>query len=102
MPSRSATVEALQSGRIDVGLLETTDARLDVQPVALLADDLGLQPHENVVPLVRTAVADRWGARLRDALDAVSARITTADLRRLNQAVEVDKLTPAQAAARWW
>ena len=32
MPSRGATVEALMSGQIDVGLLETTDARLAVAP----------------------------------------------------------------------
>ena len=102
MPSRGATVEALVSGEIDVGLLETTDARLSVAPVMLLVDDRGLQPHENVVPLVRTDVLERWGDDLRDALDEVSARLVTADLVSLNAAVEIDGLAPAQAAARWW
>jgi osmoprotectant transport system substrate-binding protein len=102
MASRGATVEALVSGEIDVGLLETTDARLSVAPVMLLVDDLGLQPHENVVPLVRTDVLERWGDDLRDALDEVSARLVTADLVSLNAAVELDGLTPAQAAVRWW
>jgi osmoprotectant transport system substrate-binding protein len=102
MTSRAATVEALVAGQIDVGLLETTDARLDTAPVRLLVDDRSLQPHENVVPLVRTEALDRWGPRLRTALDGVSARLTTADLVRLNRAVEIDGLTPAQAAARWW
>jgi len=97
-----AFTDALVSGEIDVGLLETTDARLSVAPVMLLVDDLGLQPHENVVPLVRTDVLERWGDDLRDALDEVSARLVTADLVRLNAAVELDGLTPAQAAARWW
>ena len=68
----------------------------------LLVDDRALQPHENVVPLVRTEVLDRWGDRLRDALDEVSARLVTADLVLLNAAVELDGLTPAEAAARWW
>ena len=85
-----------------MGLLETTDARLGTEPVTLLADDRGLQPHENVVPLVRTAVLDRTGGRLQAALDEVSRRLTTADLGRLNRAVEVEGRTPAQAAARWW
>jgi len=102
MPSRAATVEALTSGDIDVGLLETTDARLAVAPVVLLADDRALQPPENVVPLVRTASVDRWGEKLRTALDAVSARLTTGDLVELNRSVELDGLTPAAAAARWW
>src|SRR3954463_10334987 len=39
MPSRAATVEALVAGQIQVGLLETTDARLSQAPVVLLADD---------------------------------------------------------------
>lgn len=102
MPSRAATVEALVSGEIDVGLLETTDARLSVAPVMLLVDDRGLQPHENVVPLVRTAVLERYGEKLRTALDQVSARLRTADLVTLNAAVEMKGLTPARAAARWW
>jgi osmoprotectant transport system substrate-binding protein len=101
MPSRVATVEALVSGRIDVGLVETTAARLAVAPIVLLADDRGLQPHENVVPLVRTDVLERW-AGLEPAFDAVSARLTTQALVELNRAVELDGLTPAEAAARWW
>jgi osmoprotectant transport system substrate-binding protein len=101
MPSRAATVEALLSGQIDVGLLETTEARLTVAPVLLLIDDRGLQPRENVVPLVRREAIERWGERLRTALDEVSARLTTADLVRLNRAVQLDGLTPAEAAARW-
>ena len=35
-------------------------------------------------------------------LDGVSARLTTAELVRLNRSVEVDGLSPARAAARWW
>jgi osmoprotectant transport system substrate-binding protein len=102
MPSRSATVEELTAGAIDVGLLETTDARLAVAPVILLIDDRRLQPPENVVPLVRTAAIDRWGEELRTALNEVDARLTTADLRELNAAVELEGLTPKEAAAQWW
>jgi osmoprotectant transport system substrate-binding protein len=102
MASRAATAAALEGGQIDVGLLETTDARLASASVVLLADDRGLQPHENVVPLVRSAVLRRWGSRMTTALNDVSERLTTAELVRLNLSVEVDGLTPAQAAARWW
>jgi osmoprotectant transport system substrate-binding protein len=102
MPSRAATAEALHGGQIDVGMLETTDARLSGSSLVLLGDDRGLQPHENVVPLVRTEALERWGDRLRTALEDVSARLTTQDLVRLNRAVEIQGLTPAEAAARWW
>ncbi|MGY1711677.1 glycine betaine ABC transporter substrate-binding protein [Geodermatophilus sp. SYSU D00758] len=101
MPSRAATVEALLSEEIDVGLLETTDGRLADAPLVLLDDDRGLQPPENVVPIVRTEVLERGGEELRAALDAVSARLTSADLVRLNRLV-LDGRTPAEAAALWW
>jgi osmoprotectant transport system substrate-binding protein len=102
MPTRAATVEALLSGNIHVGLLETTDARLAVAPVMLLVDDLGLQPRENVVPLVRAVVADRFGDELVEVLNETSALLTTGDLVQLNRAVELEGLTPREAAQRWW
>jgi osmoprotectant transport system substrate-binding protein len=102
MMSRGATVEALQSGQIDVGLLETTDARLTVAPIRLLIDDRGLQPPENVVPLLREATLERFGEELRTALNEVSARLTTNDLRQLNRAVELDGQSAEEAALGWW
>ena len=102
MPTRAATVEALLSGDIQVGLLETTDARLAVAPVMLLVDDRALQPRENVVPMVRKAVADRHDSDLVDALNETSALLTTGDLVQLNRAVELEGLTPREAARRWW
>ncbi len=102
MDSRAATVEALIAGQIDVGLLETTDARLGIAPVTVLVDDRGLQPHENIVPMVRQKAVERWGEELTDALDETSSRLTTAGLIRLNQAVELDGRTPEEAAAEWW
>ncbi|MGK5111112.1 MULTISPECIES: ABC transporter substrate-binding protein [unclassified Geodermatophilus] len=102
MPSRAATAEALLAGEIDVGLLETTDARLADAQLVLLDDDRGLQPHENVVPIVRTAVLEAAGDGLRTALDEVSARLDTPDLVRLNRLVALDGRTPAEAAELWW
>src|SRR5262249_1064540 len=101
MPTREATVTALQSGEIDVGMLETTDARLDAGGPVLLGDDLGLQPRENIVPLVRTAALTSAGPGLRVAVDALTGRLTTDRLRALNRLVEVDHLTPAQAAVQF-
>jgi osmoprotectant transport system substrate-binding protein len=102
MPSRAATVETLLAGEIDVGLLETTDPHLGDRSLLLLEDDRGLQPQENVVPIVRTAVLEAAGDALATAMDDVSARLTTADLVELNRAVALDGRTPAEAAARWW
>ncbi|MGY1746804.1 ABC transporter substrate-binding protein [Blastococcus sp. SYSU D00695] len=102
MPSRAATVETLLTGEIDVGMLETTDPRLTDASLRLLEDDRGLQPHENVTPIVRTDVLTGTGDVLRAAADGVSAVLTTADLVDLNRAVAVEGRTAAEAAARWW
>jgi osmoprotectant transport system substrate-binding protein len=102
MPSRAATVETLLAGEIDVGMLETTDPHLGDRSLLLLEDDRGLQPHENVVPIVRTAVLEAAGDELATAMDDVSARLTTADLVELNRDVALDGRTPAEAAAQWW
>jgi osmoprotectant transport system substrate-binding protein len=99
----ATTVGALVSGQIQVGLLDSTDAWLAAAPVVLLADDRGLEPPQNVVPLVRAGVLrSPSGDRLRAVVNSISQRLETADLVRLDRAVEIDGMTPARAAARWW
>lgn len=99
----ATTVGALLSGQIQVGLLDSTDAWLDASPVVLLPDDRGLEPPENVVPLVRAAVLRLpRGDRLRAVVNSISQRLATPDLVRLDRAVEIDGMTPASAATRWW
>jgi osmoprotectant transport system substrate-binding protein len=79
------TRQALSTGIIDVALLFSTDPALgDDDELVELADDRALQPAENVTPIVRRAAADRFGSRLVDTLDAVSARLDTETLRVLN------------------
>lgn len=101
MPSRAVTAEALTSGEISVGILETTDGRLGRGDLVLLTDDRGLQPPENVVPVVRREILQQYGPRLQAALDAVSAVLTTAALIKLNQEVEIAGRPAAEAAADW-
>ena len=100
-PSRTATATALDTGEIDVGMLETTYARLGERRVVLLVDDLSLQPRENVVPVVRTEVVRRYGSRLTDALDSISDRLTTPELVRLNRAEAVDPVGAGAVASRY-
>jgi len=101
MPSRRVTAGALETGEIDVGMIETTDASLIGQDLVQLEDDRGLQPAENVVPVVRRQVVDRYGPGLVRLLDAVSAQLTTAELRGLNRQVAVDDQPPSGVAAGW-
>jgi osmoprotectant transport system substrate-binding protein len=100
-PTRAATATALETGEIDVGMLETTYGRLGERRVTLLVDDLSLQPHDNVVPVVRTEVVRHYGARLTTVLDGLSARLDTIDLIRLNQLGAVDPRGAAEVAATY-
>jgi osmoprotectant transport system substrate-binding protein len=100
-PTRQATATALETGEIDVGMLETTYGPLVDRRVTLLADDLALQPRENLVPVVRTAVVERHGVRLTAALDRLSARLDTAALVRLNRLGALDSRAPADVAAAY-
>jgi osmoprotectant transport system substrate-binding protein len=98
-PAGPRTREALQDGAIDVALMFTTTATIDSDDLVVLTDDRRLQPAENVTPLLRQDVVDRWGQDLVDTLDAVSERLSTDDLRRLN--TMLDGRTPADVAAEW-
>ena len=95
------TIGALEGDEIDVGLLFTTSPAVAMSNLVLLQDDLGLQPAENVVPVIRTSVLERHGDPLREAVDDVSRVLTTEELVGLNRRVEVDGATPAEAARVW-
>jgi osmoprotectant transport system substrate-binding protein len=100
-PSRGATVTALESGEIDVGLLETTSGQLGDGRLMLLIDDRSLQPRENLIPVIRVELLRRYGTRLTAPLDAVSTALTTADLVRLNHIAAVNPVDPAEAVAAY-
>jgi osmoprotectant transport system substrate-binding protein len=94
------TLDALQASHVDVALMFTTDPMLDAGELVALDDDLHLQPAENVTPLINSTALERFGPGLAEALDEVSRRLTTNDLRELNGAVARGS-TPAEAAAGW-
>ena len=93
---------ALEDEVIDVGVVFTTDGVLAGDDLVLLADDRGLQPVENVAPLVRRDLLDGPDGRtIEAALDEVSGRLTTANLRFLNWRVTMAGNTPADEARAW-
>ena len=95
------TRQALESGDIGVALLFTSDPAIQADHLVELADNRDLQSAENVVPVLRRATADRYGARMLAALDAVSARLSTAALTALNAQVELNGRDPRAAAESW-
>ena len=94
------TLQALEDGNVDLVLLFTTDPAIG-GPLVDLADDRGLEPAENVTPLVRRDVLDRWGPGVAAQLDAVSRRLTTTDVRPLNALIAGGKQTVPAVAEQW-
>ena len=81
------TVAALAEGTIDVGLLFTSDGAIELNDFVLLRDDLGLQPAENITPVIRSDALARFGPGLARRVNAVSALLSTDELRSLNAEV---------------
>ena len=95
------TVAALEGGEIDVALLFTSDGVIAAKGFVLLADDLNLQPAENIVPVTTDEIIAAYGDDLVALLDAVTAAITTAELSELNKSYGIDA-TDADTLAHDW
>ncbi len=95
------TLQALEEGDIGAALLFTTDPDIPAQHLVVLADDRGLQPAENITPLVRRDVIARYGPNLLAALNTVSALLDTGELRALDAQVELAGQDPRLVAGRW-
>jgi osmoprotectant transport system substrate-binding protein len=94
------TLQALRSGGIDVALLFTTDPAIVSERLVVLTDDRRLQPAENITPFLRREVLSTYGEGVVQTLDAVSALLTTSDLRTMIGRV-VEGSTARDVAASW-
>ena len=86
---------------VQAALMFSSDGAIRANHLAILRDDRHLQPAENVTPVVSTNVLDRFGPELADAVDAVSALLTTEVLRTLNELVSVRGRSAQTVAAEW-
>lgn len=89
------TVAGLNGGDIDVALMFTTQSAIAENNFVSLEDPEYMSLAENVIPLIRS---DRNDPKVVDALNAVSAKLTTEDLIRMNREIEVDKKDPQKVA----
>lgn len=92
------TYAAFKSGAINIGLVFSSDGAIAANNLVVLDDDKHLQQADNIVPLIRSAVANGEVAAL---LNSIDAKLNTPDLTALNKSADVDKLDPADLAATW-
>jgi len=92
------TRAALAKGDIQVGLVFSSDADLDSLGLVVLQDDKHLQNADNVTPVVRK---DKLTYDIKNVLNGVSAKLTTADLIGMNSQVELQHMDPDAVTKAW-
>jgi osmoprotectant transport system substrate-binding protein len=97
--SRGVEYTALDRGRVQAAAVMTTDPPLRTGRYTVLADPKRVFGVQNVVPVFSRAVIAAEGPVFTRTVEAVSAKLTTQAMRRMNAAVEVDKRDPAGVAA---
>jgi osmoprotectant transport system substrate-binding protein len=94
-----ATLKALTSGKVDVADIYSTTPSITENKLVTLTDPENLIAAQNVVPLIRK---DANSATVTEVLNAVSEKLTTDELLKLNTAFAAsDKPTAAAVAADW-
>jgi osmoprotectant transport system substrate-binding protein len=91
----------LDSGKIDVLAVFTTEGQLSEGRYRVLRDPRNLFAFQNLAPVIRSDLARKYGAKLAGPLNALSARLTTDVMRRMNAAVDLKREKPAAVAARF-
>jgi osmoprotectant transport system substrate-binding protein len=82
------TIKAIKTGKVDVGLVFTSDPTPAANGLTVLTDDKNLQASDNIVPVVQQKYAT--GA-FANALNAVDQKLSQSVLIGLNKAVEVNR-----------
>jgi osmoprotectant transport system substrate-binding protein len=97
--SPAIKVKDLKDGKITVADFFTTDSAIADNGFVMLEDPQTLILPQNVVPLVRADVTKNTKAV--DAMNAVGAALTTADLTAMIKQVDVDHRNPDDVAKEW-
>ncbi|KZS80611.1 glycine/betaine ABC transporter substrate-binding protein [Mycobacterium persicum] len=95
----AVTVRALVDGTVNAANIFSTSPAIRQNNLVVLADPEHNFLAGNIVPLVNS---QKKSDRLKDVLDAVSAKLTTEGMAELNAAVSGnDGVDPDQAARKW-
>jgi osmoprotectant transport system substrate-binding protein len=89
------TVSALKEGKVDCANLFSTQSAIAANGFVSLEDPKGIVESEAIVPLI---ASDAATPETTEALNAVSAKLTTENLKEMVKRVEVDKDDAAEVA----
>jgi len=89
---------ALNAHQVDMIAANSTDGPIQAYGLTVLDDDRRYFPPYQAVPLVRDDALKRW-PQIQSALDALAGKITAADMRDLNEAVDSQHRDPADVVS---
>jgi osmoprotectant transport system substrate-binding protein len=87
-------VQALKNGQVDAANIFSTDPAISANEFVSLEDTKKLFGSQNIVPLARADRADE----VKDALNAVSAKLTTEAIAQMLKQTDIDKKDPKAVA----
>lgn len=80
---------ALEAGEIDVAVVFTTLGIIAEKGFVVLEDDMGLFGADNIIPVLTSDLSGN--SSLTDAVNAITAKLTTAKLTAMNKRFDIDK-----------
>ncbi len=92
--------QAVNDGQVDVISAFATDGRIEAFGLTTLQDDRRFFPPYDAAPVVRGQLLEEH-PELRTALAALAGQISDAQMRRMNYAVDVEGVRPADVARAW-
>ncbi len=93
--------QALSSGDVDAVIWNTTAPQITEEGFKVLEDDQGLFPAQNIAPIIDTEVLDAYGDDLVNAINELSAVITTEDLLAWNTSTDIELMESDDVATQW-
>jgi osmoprotectant transport system substrate-binding protein len=96
--STALTIKSIKSGKIDFGLVYTSDPTVEAAGLTVLQDDKNLQASDNIVPIVASSLATGAAA---SALNAVDQQLSQNTLILINKAVELQHASYADVATQF-
>jgi glycine betaine/choline ABC-type transport system substrate-binding protein len=93
--------QALDQGTVQAAIVQTTDPQLLSGSYPLLRDPDDMFGWGNVVPVASVRALDAEGPAFEATINRVSALLTLAAMRELNQSVELDGQNPATVATQF-
>jgi osmoprotectant transport system substrate-binding protein len=92
------TVKALVNNQVQVADIYTTSPLIAQNKLVTLKDDKGQFGPQNIVPVVSTSKVD---SKLTDLVNGVSAKLSQAELVKIDEQVFTKKVDPAAEAKTW-